>query len=621
MWGLRFRSGAALARILFCGRRSSPRTMPHVVSQLFRSGSLGRNIRKTRRLSACTFAVLITMSSGPFAQSTSLVDRLVQQIGEYGRAGRHVEATPLIEQVVAELEKEVGRKHPKYVDALSLLSAQYGLVGRLVEAESNARIALALRREIVGPVHVDLARNLANLATVLGQRKKYAESENVWRQAISIYTAAAGTQDTTTADYLNALALQYAVQARYAESVPAFKDALQIRSRNPIPGDPKTSELLIALARSEIGLDRYEDAATTLQRAKEFIQSSVGLESPVYARLLSEEARLALQYGNLPEAERVTKQALAIFTNTMGPEAQETVMSLAGLGLLIAMQGRYEEAHPLHLKALEIRERTLGPDHLDTAESLLNVAGSLANQERLDLAVDYQRRALSAYAKNLGDNHPDVAFAHQKLGWFLWQLGQHDEAHAQWSKAVRIHEERKEIDTPRFANLLDLISGALLTQKDYRTSEGLALRARAIMEAKFGPGHPALFPIYNHLTSISSYTGDLDGVLKYFDLAKGTQKRNSVAGDRFGTRGGVGDSLGSPGSSAPLAVLAAWYVKERTPALNDQMLAVAFVADQYADQSVAGTAVSLWRHAQARKIEDFPNLYARARTLREGGPC
>jgi len=58
------------------------------------------------------------------AQSTSNVDRLIRQIGEHGRAGRIVEA-PLVEQVVTEIAKEVGRRHVRYADALSLLASQY----------------------------------------------------------------------------------------------------------------------------------------------------------------------------------------------------------------------------------------------------------------------------------------------------------------------------------------------------------------------------------------------------------------------------------------------------------------------------------------------------------------
>lgn len=40
------------------------------------------------------------------AQSTSELDRLLAQIREYVRDGKNLEATPLVEQVVAEVERE-----------------------------------------------------------------------------------------------------------------------------------------------------------------------------------------------------------------------------------------------------------------------------------------------------------------------------------------------------------------------------------------------------------------------------------------------------------------------------------------------------------------------------------
>jgi CHAT domain-containing protein/Tfp pilus assembly protein PilF len=499
---------------------------------------------------------------------------------------------PLVEQVVSEVEKEVGRRHAKYVDALSFLSSHYAIIGRHADAESKARTALALRREIVGPAHVDFAENAAHLASVLGASKQYGESERIWLEAISIRTAAIGAQDATTAKYLHALALQYAVQARYNEGVPLLKEAIQIRSRNPT-GDPKIAELLVDLARSELSLHKYEDAGITLRRGKKLIQASTGTESLVYARLLTEESRLA----SLPEAENLTKQALAIFTNALGSEAQETVISLAALGIIIAMQGRYDEAHPLQLRALEIRERTLGPDHYDTAESLLNVAGSFANQDKLDLAIEYQKRSVSAYKRHRGDSHPDVALALQKLGWFLWQTGEHDQAHAEWSRAVRIFEERKETNSPSFAGLLELIASAFLRQKKHDISHGLALRALSIKEEHFGAQDPALSSSYGLLATIASSVGHLEDVQKYFGLAKKTHRADRIGINRFGTPNPVVG--GEPESLAPLAVIAMWYLREQKPTSNAELQNQAFGADQYVDRSVAGTAVSMMAARQA----------------------
>jgi len=113
----------------------------------------------------------------------------------------------------------------------------------------------------------------------------------------------------------------------------------------------------------------------------------------------------------------------------------------------------------------------------------------------------------------------------------------------------------------------------------------------------FGAEDPALSSSYELLSTIASSVGHLEDVLKYFELTKKVQRRDRIGISRLGSRNPIVG--GEPESLAPLAVIAMWYLKEQKPSSNEKLQNQGFVADQYVDQSVAGTAVSLMTARQA----------------------
>jgi tetratricopeptide (TPR) repeat protein len=227
--------------------------------------------------------------------------------------GRHREAEHMLRRALAIREKALGPEHPDVASSLNELAACVAYpAGKHAEAEEMLRRALNIQEKALGPEHAGVASSLSFVAIVLAKQGKTDEAERLARRAVDIAEKTLGTEHVGTAWMLNCLGLVLGAQGKYADAEHLHRRALAIGEKALGPENPGVVDYVHNLGGALVDQGRHAEAEPLLRRALTMLESACGPDSVNVANTLAQLARLYDQTGRTAEAEQIRARLKAI---------------------------------------------------------------------------------------------------------------------------------------------------------------------------------------------------------------------------------------------------------------------------------------------------------------------
>lgn len=279
------------------------------------------------------------------------------------------------------------------------LAAESGRINALMSAGKHSE-ALPLAQGMVASLEKsdngrELAAALNNLGQVYAGQGRDDLAEPLYKRAIALMEKSLGLETPLISAELTNLAALYQRQGRLAEAEPLFKRALVVSEKGLSREHPDVGRALNNLATLYVKQERQSEAEPLFQRALAIYQKAAGPEHPAVATVLNNIGQVDRDLGRDADAEAPIKRSLAIREKALGPDHPDVARSLNNLASLYEHQQRYTDAEPLYRRALAIRERALGPDHPDVATSTSNLAYFLYVSGRTADALPFAEKTLA----------------------------------------------------------------------------------------------------------------------------------------------------------------------------------------------------------------------------------
>ena len=184
--------------------------------------------------------------------NTSMVTswpELLRRVGSYFRErAAYSQATPLLRDVLAIVEKTLGPEHADTAKSLNNLASVLQAQGDFARARPLYERALAICEKALGPEHPDTAKSLSNLADLLYGQNDFTGAQPLYERTLAIRERALGPEHPDTVMSLNNLAALLRNQGDFAGARPLYERALAIREKALGPEHPETAASLNDLA-------------------------------------------------------------------------------------------------------------------------------------------------------------------------------------------------------------------------------------------------------------------------------------------------------------------------------------------------------------------------------------
>lgn len=444
---------------------------------------------------------------------------LVREAALLEALGRHVEALPARERVVAIRLRNPGRDDEKTGDAMWQLARLLMHLERYEAALDWYRQELAITEKRQGTGHTDTAASLEAMAVALDRLGRYGEIRPLQERTLAIRKATLGATHPDTATAMANLGMLHLNLGEFDQALLLMREALAITEKARGPDHADTGDKVGKLALGHTQAGQYEVALHLRQRALAIAEHSLGPDHPGTASELSFFANLQIALGQYEAAKAAHLRALAIRQRALGDEHGETRYSLHNLAHLHEKLGEYEQALPYSLRALAIAEKKLGPAHPETATSLNNLAALHNAIGQHDKALPLARRALEIYEKALGPEHALTATAMANLASHLDHAGQRDEALSLTQRALTVRERRLGEAHPDTVSSLNNLGYYHWRAGAYEPAAASYQRALAASERAFGAEHDVTAGVLNNLAMLYADMGRRDEVLPLFKRA------------------------------------------------------------------------------------------------------
>ncbi len=451
------------------------------------------------------------------------------------------------------------------------------IIGRATQSEPDARYAS------VEALRVDLSRYLDDLPVEAADRGPGYRIERFLRRhraavaagalALAV-TAALGWRWTVEFDRARAAESRALVEARHAERVLAFLlDAISAAK----PGHSADGPVSV--------LDVVDQARAGLLTGQE-------LESEARSRMLVALAEVYQRLESWAVAEQLLDQAVAEGDRATRVRAS----SLLGYGLTI--QQRYDAADTALRRGERLAEVNASLPtgvvrELRNHRALWWLDNNRPEEARDEFAV------LAEAWLSAGEREPAARVLHN-LGLAESRLGRPERAAEQFRRSLEIKETTTGEHHPAFANTLQALARARVSQGLYEDGRRAMERALRIRRDLFGADHPGLHGDFNELGSMHHDRGEFEQAIAHYQSAIELHGRadaspaeaaiyiNNTA-HALADRGQVADAL--PLFEESLAI--------RLEQLGDEHLAVA-----RARHSLARALIELDRLDEARALID-----------------
>ena len=394
---------------------------------------------------------------------------------------KFTEAEPLFRQALAIREKALPPDHPRTASTLEGLGACLFAQNHLDDAEGYFLRALAIRDRLTGEDDSSCAHGkvLQLLGRTYFRQGKQEKAQAMYERAFAIWVAAK-EKCTIIASVMNDLGKLYTSQGKlesaeqmYASTIPMMQKELgdeqpelvaqqrvllartymaenkfaqaepELREAIPVlekSGESKKDEILPVLYMYRVVLQSLKRSAE-LPRVQAQIDAINGWQADSIEPLTRWQGLMAMvnQATTVEQHIALLKLALAE-AEKLGPgkPLMDTLSRLAAF----SMAAHSDEAQKYYMQALEVSETVYGKESQETAGALEPLANMDELQEKFSEAEVLRKRAIAILQKTGPELFLAIAVSH--LGDLYHQQKKFAEAEAQYARALKLDEERKD---------------------------------------------------------------------------------------------------------------------------------------------------------------------------------
>ncbi len=482
-------------------------------------------IGQHRYRSASELLSLAIASFEPLESASTVVTKMKMNLAAcYGHLSRRNEATQLIEQAVAQMQRDKTVEPADMALALNNLALEYK--ENDPRHERLLRESLELRREHLGVDHPDVAQSLHNMAGLECRRNHCDAAEALCLQAIAIRERNFGAAHPLSANSYEQMAVIFRTRGDHAQAAHWFERALDSLEKSLDPEHPAIARCLYDVARTFKRLGRNLDAIDVLSRAAKIRRTRlepdddtlddtiarlvefsveadrVGATRSLLQDILTErEARfgkedpsvasmvyylgLVEKANNVVEARRLFHRGLSIVEKIYGNSNPKVARYLNELALLAEREQEFDLAVQLHGRAISIVERTKGKDSSALLDHLNNLALIHMRCGRLEECIRLHERSLSIREANLERNDPRTARCLMNLGVAHGMLGHTEKAEQCYLRAKEIREVALPANAPETISGLHMLGIHYLARRDQERAKPLLAQAIELTKNDF----------------------------------------------------------------------------------------------------------------------------------------
>jgi tetratricopeptide (TPR) repeat protein len=324
----------------------------------------------------------------------------------YDAAGRHMDAIPVHERVLAERERGLGPAHPDTLNARNSLARTYRAAGRMGDAIRLAERALADCERAQGPGHPHTLAARSELAQAYLSAGLRDEAITVFESTLAGREQVFGPRHPDTMIARANLAHTYRAAGRLSAAMPLFERTLADREKVQGRDHPDTITARGNLASAYRAAGRLRDAIGLYKRT---LADRERVQGPDHPDTLTARGNLADTYHlahKLKDALPLYERTLTGRERVQGPDHPDTITARGNLASAYHSARKLTMALPLYERTLADCERVLGPDHPDTLTSWGNLAHAYHTAGRLTEALAVFERTLTECERVLGPGHP-----------------------------------------------------------------------------------------------------------------------------------------------------------------------------------------------------------------------
>ncbi|HTE56285.1 MAG TPA: tetratricopeptide repeat-containing protein kinase family protein, partial [Kofleriaceae bacterium] len=202
----------------------------------------------------------------------------------------------------------------------------------------------------------------------------------------------------------------------------------------------------------------------------------------------------AIEYarGHSSVASEHFRAAFEGFRAARGPDASVTADTEGIYALSLSALGKNDEAMVHAEHSYKVMLAVLGEHDLMVGKALSNLAGLSKVRGDAEGAARYAAKAVETLARTYGEDHPTTSYARCKLALALSELGRHDEALVQMTRAEAALRGALGAANPDVALTTLELAAVLEAAGDVAGAERTARPAVAALRLGLPAGHPDL---------------------------------------------------------------------------------------------------------------------------------
>ena len=392
------------------------------------------------------------------------------------------DAVSLAEELFGRTVQLFGRRHPKNVDATTLLARAYQLAGKPLTARPYFMLALKLSEELLGPDDPGTAIILNFIGNVDLELGDTESARKLLERSVSIMEGRHGPDSLETAHVLRGLAGVRFAMGDLDETALLLARIVAIHEELLGTRHPDTAEVYNNLAHVLNKTERFKQAQALMEKALAIHRGLPGYDLKV-ADDLNGLGMILLGMGDADDALPHLEQALEIYQKHHPGGHSDTASVLSSIGYALSDLQRYAEAEAAFLQALEMARLHLGDEHPSLA-CTLNGLLAIPTESDAALSIDGLSEAFGRMLPTLDPWQTESAIAHG-LGVTLnaeacidLAFEAPEKALQKLSRVVTALDAAFGADSPQL--MRPLVNLALALDEMGRSAEAVAPTARAL---------------------------------------------------------------------------------------------------------------------------------------------
>ena len=209
----------------------------------------------------------------------------------YASLGRHAEALPLREAMVAYRKLNCGPEEADTLNSMNNLANTYNNLYRFADAVKLHEEVLAIRKITFGPDHPDTLNSMNNLAVSYSGLHRYQEACQLHEQRFELLKQRFGPDHPETLRTINNLASSYVNLGRHEDALKLREESLRLHRAKLGPIHSRTLDCMRMYAESLVGAGRGAEAVPIIDECIK--TASAG---NVYPTIVTKALELRLQY-------------------------------------------------------------------------------------------------------------------------------------------------------------------------------------------------------------------------------------------------------------------------------------------------------------------------------------